>query len=187
MLHQPTPAVEIVSDDLVTTPWAAFHRTVARVTEANGEVYVQSRDYLNRGNAVALLPYCPERSSILLVRQFRLPVYENEPRESMLLEVCGGIRQAGSAEEEALREAEEELGIPLRHLRKAFVAYSSPGSITEKIEYFLADYSPDQPVPERAGNIQEGERITIHEFELATAKHMIASGEICDLRTIGLI
>lgn len=181
------PAVDIVSDDLVSTSWATFHRMVANVTDASGEVHIERRDYLNRGNAVALLPYCRERSSVLLVRQFRLPVYENEPSESMLLEVCGGIRQSGSAEEEALREAEEELGIPLSNLRKAFTAYSSPGSITEKIEYFVADYTPDQTIPETAGNIVEGERITIHEFSLDTAKQMIATGEICDLRTISLL
>ena len=39
-------------------------------------------------------------------------------------------------------EAEEETGYRLGEIRKVFEAFMSPGSVTEKLHFFVAEYEP---------------------------------------------
>lgn len=179
--------VVIHRDDAVRTHWSTFHRILCSVTMPDGTEFEHEREFLNRGNAIALLPYCKEHKTVILTKQFRLPAYMNDPADGILLEVCGGMRVGADSEEIAKQEAQEEIGLALSDLRLAFTGYSSPGSVTEKIDYYLSDYSSEHKQHRGGGVHAEGEHITIIEMPLDSAFDLIGTGGIRDVRTIALL
>ncbi|MBO9445293.1 NUDIX domain-containing protein [Ruegeria sp. R14_0] len=117
---------------------------------AMDEVAVQYRQYdgsmgpvLNRsglmqGSAVIVLPYDPVRDTVLLVEQFRTPVYLIDDPEPWMWEPVAGMIDPGEKPEQAARrEAEEEAQITLNSLHYAGGAYSSSGSSTEYLHLYV--------------------------------------------------
>ena len=119
-LHRTTPEVEILDHHQQGSAWSTFHRIAYRVRRADATWVTQEREFLDRGDAVALLPFCPTTGNVLLTRQFRMPVYLRRPEEAMLLEVCGGILDDPDPAVTLRHEAMEELGIELGHFEKVF-------------------------------------------------------------------
>jgi nudix-type nucleoside diphosphatase (YffH/AdpP family) len=179
-------SVRILQDEVTESAWAKFHRASAILIDEDGSEHVYHREFLDRGDAIAVLAFCREKNSVLLVEQFRLPVYFNHQPDCFLLELCGGMVHDRLPLEGAELEAKEELGVELDGFVKAFSAYSSPGSITEKVEYYLGRYSPLAAIPAIAGNRREGERTVLHELSLDEVHQRIRDGRICDARTIAL-
>src|SRR6267154_3858802 len=105
----------------------------------SGEWQTQARETYDRGNGAALLPYNLAQRSVVLVRQFRYPAYVNG-YDDLLIEAAAGLLDDLSPEERIRAEAEEETGYRLGEIRKVFEAFMSPGSITEKIHFFIAEY-----------------------------------------------
>ena len=183
----PVPEVEIVAHAQDRTAWSTFHRMSYRVRRRDTTWLPQEREFLDRGDAIALLPYNPETGKILLTRQFRMPVYLRHPAEASLLECCGGILDNADPEITLRHEALDELGLSLTALEKVFEGYSSPGSVCEKVHFYLAPYSPAQRQHPGGGLLQEGEDIEILELPLSEAMNLIRTHEIRDTRTIALI
>ena len=96
---------------------------------------------------------------------------------------------SGAEEEtaEEAREAEEETGYRVRQPRKVFEAYMSPGSVTEKLHLFVAEYEPGDRILSGGGLEGEGEDIEVIEMPLADALAGIANGTIQDGKTIMLL
>lgn len=183
----PAAEVEVLDHTSDGSRWATFHRMRYRVRRQDGSYLTQEREFLDRGDAVALLPYCAETGNVLLTRQFRMPVYLRHPAEAMLLECCGGILDHTDPAETLRLEAQEELGIELTRFDQVFEGYSSPGSICEKIYYFLAPYTEAQRHHEGGGLPHEGEELEIIEMPLTEAMQLIPKGGIRDIRTIVLL
>jgi GDP-mannose pyrophosphatase NudK len=181
------PEVEILDHFKEGSAWSTFHRIRYRVRGAGGDWIPQEREFLDRGDAIALLPYCPETGHVLLTRQFRMPVYLRHPAESMLLECCGGILDDPNPEVTLRHEAVEELGIELTGFEKVFEGYSTPGSVCEKVHYFIAPYTPEQRLHAGGGIAHEGEDIEIVEMPLTDALRLVRTHEIRDVRTIALL
>jgi nudix-type nucleoside diphosphatase (YffH/AdpP family) len=172
---------EVLSDD-----WAVLKKVTFDYRRRDGRFERQVRQTYDRGNGAAILPYDPDRGTILLVRQFRLPAYVNGHPEP-LVEVCAGLLDAEEPEACIRREAEEELGYRLRHVERVFEAFMSPGSVTERLVFFTARYAPSDRIGQGGGDISEGEDIDVIEVRLDRAMAMIATGEIIDGKTIMLI
>lgn len=85
------------------------------------------------------------------------------------------------------RETEEETGYKVKEVRKVFEAYMSPGSVTEILYFFIAEYSKDMKVAEGGGLEEEEENIEVLETDIDKAIDMIATGEIKDAKTIMLL
>ncbi len=181
------PEVDVLDHFEDRSRWSTFHRIGYRVRRADGTWLAQEREFLDRGDAIALLPYCPATGNILLTRQFRMPVYLKRPEESMLVEVCGGILDDPDPEVTLRHEALEELGITLGAAERVFEGYSTPGSVCEKVHYFIAPYREDQRQHAGGGNLHEGEDIQVLEMSLADAIRLVRTGEIRDVRTIALV
>ena len=128
-----------------------------------------------------------ETGNILLTRQFRMPVYLRQPQESLLIECCGGILDDPDPAVTTRHEAVEELGLELGALEKVFEGYSTPGSVCEKVHYFIAPYSAAQRRHAGGGIAHEGEDIEVLEMPLAEALRLIRTHEIRDVRTIALV
>ncbi|PBQ33056.1 GDP-mannose pyrophosphatase NudK [Sphingobacteriaceae bacterium] len=153
----------------------------------DGKSQVQSREVYDRGNAATILLYNKEKKSVILTRQFRLPTFLNGNENGMLIEACAGMLDKDSPEEAIKREAEEETGYKITEVRKVFEAYTSPGSLTELLYFFIAEYSKDLKVAEGGGLEEEHEEIEVLELDIEKSMQMIESGEIKDAKTIMLL
>lgn len=181
------PEVRILQDHRDASTWSTFYRLRYQSRRPGHDWIEGEREFLDRGDAVALLPYCPENGNILLTRQFRMPIYVKRPEESLLLEVCGGILDEAEPATGARREAMEELGIELGTVEPVFEAYSTPGSVCEKVFFFIAAYRSGQTRFSIGGLRHEGEEIEVVELPLPEAMRLIRSRQICDARTVALI
>jgi nudix-type nucleoside diphosphatase (YffH/AdpP family) len=173
--------VEVLSDD-----WYVLRKVTFDYRRRDGVWQRQSREAYDRGDGAALLLYSLARRSVVLVRQFRLPAYLNG-WEDLLIEAPAGLLDQATPAEAIRREAEEETGYRLRDVRPVFKAYMSPGSVTERLHFFMAEYEPQDRVGEGGGHASEGEDIEVLEVSIEEAMAKIDSGEICDAKTIMLL
>jgi nudix-type nucleoside diphosphatase (YffH/AdpP family) len=153
---------------------------------ANGEWQTQHRETYDRGNGAALLPYNLAQRRVVLVRQFRYPAYVNG-YDDLLIEAAAGQLDNAAPEVRIRAEAEEEIGYRLGQIEKVFEAFMSPGSITEKLHFFVAEYEPSMRIGSGGGIASEGEDIEVLELPLARAFAMVENGEIADAKTIMLL
>lgn len=152
----------------------------------DGQWQTQSREVLDRGDAAALLPYNLDGRSVVLVKQFRYPAYANG-HDDLLIEAAAGLLDDASPEQRIRLEAEEETGYRLHEVRKIFEAFMSPGALTEKIHFFVAEYDPSMRVGAGGGLAHEGEEIEVLELPFDEALAMIDDGRIVDAKTIMLL
>ena len=153
----------------------------------NGEWKTLNREAYDRGNGAVILLYNKESKTVILTRQFRLPTYINGNENGMLIEACAGLLDKDNAEDCIKRETEEETGYKISEVKKIFEAYMSPGSVTEILYFFIAEYSKDMKVNEGGGLEHEQENIEVLEMKFDKAMKMIESGEIKDGKTIMLL
>jgi nudix-type nucleoside diphosphatase (YffH/AdpP family) len=173
--------VRLLSDNHYT-----LKTTTLEWRRADGEWQTQHRETYDRGNGAALLPYNLARRTVMLVKQFRYPAYVNGC-DDLLIEAAAGLLDNESAEKRIRAEAEEEIGYRLRDIKKVFEAYMSPGSVTEKLHFFVGEYQPDMKVGDGGGNADEGEDIEVLELGIDEALAMITEGRIMDAKTIMLL
>jgi nudix-type nucleoside diphosphatase (YffH/AdpP family) len=152
----------------------------------SGEWQTQARETYDRGNGAALLPYNLAQRSVVLVRQFRYPAYVNG-HDDLLIEAAAGLLDNESPEVRILAEAEEETGYRLGKVQKVFEAFMSPGAITEKLHFFVAEYEAGMRVGSGGGIASEGEDIEVLELPIDSALAMIGDGRIVDAKTIMLL
>jgi nudix-type nucleoside diphosphatase (YffH/AdpP family) len=153
---------------------------------ANGEWQTQHRETYDRGNGVTLLPYNLAQRTVVLVRQFRYPAYVNG-YDDLLIETPAGLLDYESPEVRIRAEAEEETGYRLGEVRKVFEAYMSPGAVTEKLHFFVAEYQPQMRIGSGGGIPDEGEDIEVIELSIDEALAMIGDRRIQDAKTIMLL
>jgi nudix-type nucleoside diphosphatase (YffH/AdpP family) len=173
--------VRLLSDNRYTLKTTSFDWR-----RANGEWQTQNRETYDRGNGAALLPYSLKQRSVVLVRQFRYPAYVNG-YDDLLIEAAAGQLDNASPEARIRAEAEEETGYRLREVHKVFEAFMSPGAVTEKLYFFVAEYEPEMRVGSGGGLAHEGEDIEVLELAIDEALAMIGDGRIVDAKTIMLL
>jgi nudix-type nucleoside diphosphatase (YffH/AdpP family) len=165
-------AVRTLSDD-----WYVLKKTTFDFLRRDGTWQTQNRETYDRGNGAAILLYNREHGTVVLIRQFRFPAFVNGLADGMLIEVCAGLLDKDDPEACIKKEAEEEAGFVVRNPRKVFEAYMSPGSVTEKLFFFVAEYEHEHRISAGGGDEKEGEDIEVLEIPLEKAFEMIAKGE----------
>jgi nudix-type nucleoside diphosphatase (YffH/AdpP family) len=173
--------VRILSDD-----YYLLKKNTFEFRRANGEWQTQTRETYDRGNCATVLPYNLARRTVVLVRQFRLPAFVNG-YDDLLIEAAAGVLDGATPEVRVRAEAEEEIGYRLGEIRKIFEAFMSPGSVTEKQYFFVAEYDPSMRIGGGGGLADEGEDIEVLEPSIDEALAMIADGRIVDAKTIMLL
>jgi nudix-type nucleoside diphosphatase (YffH/AdpP family) len=181
------PDVQIVEEQVLSEDWYVLKKTRFRHRRRNGRWQELVRETYDRGNGAALLLFNAARGTVVLTRQFRFPAYVNGCADGLLIEACAGLLDGRDPLTCIQREAQEETGYSVRSPRKAFEVYMSPGSVTEKLHFFVAEYEPAHRTHAGGGDAAEGEDIEVMEMPLATALTMISSGEIQDGKTILLL
>ena len=173
--------VHVLSDN-----YATLKDTTFEWRRANGEWQTQARETFDRGNAATLLPYHLKQRTVVLVRQFRYPAYVNG-YDDLMIEAAAGLLDNETPEARIRAEAEEETGYRLREVRKVFEAFMSPGAVTEKLHFFVAEYEPEMRIGSGGGIADEGEEIEVLELPIDEALAMIGDGRIVDAKTIMLL
>jgi nudix-type nucleoside diphosphatase (YffH/AdpP family) len=161
--------------------WAKLDRIDYDFQFKNGEWQRLSRETYNRGNGAAILLYNKDKGTVILTRQFRMPIYENNPNDGMSIEVCAGaIDGNDNALDTIIRETEEEVGYRIKDAKQVLTAYTSPGALTEKMYLFVAEYNDSFKVNEGGGLESEYEEIEILELPFKDVLEMMANQEIID-------
>lgn len=179
--------VKILETQVLSDNWYVLRKITYEYTKKDGTRLTQSREAYDRGNGATILLYHKTQKTVILTRQFRLPTFVNGNETGMLIEACAGLLDEDNAEDCIRRETEEETGYQVTHVRKIFEAYMSPGSVTEILHFFVAEYSKEMKVNEGGGAAQEEENIEVLEMSLDQALGMIETGEIKDGKTIMLL
>jgi nudix-type nucleoside diphosphatase (YffH/AdpP family) len=180
--------VRILEAKVLADDWAKLTKYTIDYRRRDGGHETQIRQVYDRGNGACILPYDPIRQTVLLVRQFRMPVWINTSGgPSRLIEACAGLLDDLDPEAAIRREAEEELGYRLGEIHRVLDVFMSPGSVSERLAFFTARYSPSDRIFEGGGNPHEGEDIEVLEPTLDDALAMIRAGEIADAKTIILL
>lgn len=174
-------AVELLSDD-----WYVLKKTTFRWRRRDGTWQRQSRETYDRGKGATILLYDRERRTVVLVRQFRYPAFVNGC-DDLLIETPAGLLDNADPEARIRAETEEETGFRIGTVERVFEATMSPGSVTERLFFFVAPYTPADRVSAGGGDAGEGEDIDLLELTIEEALAMIEDGGIRDGKTIMLL
>jgi len=177
--------IRILSREAAARGFGLLERLRLQRTRFDGRPQQLAYEIYDTGDGAAILLCDPSRGRVLLVRQFRLPPFLKDGRES-LIEVCAGRLEGSDPESRIKREAEEETGYRVRRVRRLFEGYVSPGAFCEKLTFFAGEYAAgDRSGP--GGGADADEDIELLEPTLDEALAMIAAGEIIDAKTILLL
>ena len=179
--------VKITDTKILSDNWYVLKKVTYEYRQKDGSWLTYNREAYDRGNGATILLYNRIEKTVILTRQFRMPTFINGNESGMLIEACAGLLDKDNAEDCIRRETEEETGYRLRDVRKVFEAYMSPGSVTEVLYFFVAEYEKSMKVNDGGGVEHEQENIEVLEFDFDHALKMIESGEIKDGKTIMLL
>jgi nudix-type nucleoside diphosphatase (YffH/AdpP family) len=180
-------AARILGRETLSENWFRLEKVTFEQRRADGSRQTLQREVYHNGPGAAVLPIDPDRGTVLLVRQLRIPALVNGDGP-MLIEACAGMVEKGDDPARTIRqEAEQEMGCRLHAVRKVLELYSSPGASAEKLHLFLARYAPADRTGRGGGLAGEGEQIEVLELPLSQAWAMIGSGEIIDAKTVILL
>jgi nudix-type nucleoside diphosphatase (YffH/AdpP family) len=171
---------------LLSDQWYVLKTTRFDFLRRDGQWQTQQRETYDRGNGAAILLYNLAQRSVVLTRQFRYPAFVNG-HDDLMVEVPAGLLDAATPEECIRAEAEQEAGIRVRAPRKVFEAFMSPGAVTERLHFFVAEYDGSDRIGDGGGLHAEGEDIEVFELPFDDAMAMLARGEIVDAKTIMLL
>lgn len=181
------PKVKINETENLSSNWYKLDKIDFDYQLKNGNWQHQQRECYDRGDGAAILLYNSIKKTIILTKQFRMPSYLNGNSDGMMIEVCAGLLDADDPLTCIIKEAEEETGYQIKNPVKLFEIYSTPGAVTEKIHYFIAEYSDEMKISEGGGLEEETEEIEVLELDFEKAISMVFTGEICDAKTIILL
>jgi nudix-type nucleoside diphosphatase (YffH/AdpP family) len=178
--------IRVKGERVLSDNYGTLKSTTFEWRRNDGTWQTMTRDVFDRGNATTILPYHLKRRTVVLARQFRLPTYVNG-YDGLLIETVAGLLDNAAPEDRIRAETEEEIGYRLHHVHKVFQAFMSPGAVTEKMHFFVAEYEPEMRIGSGGGLACEGEDIEVIELAFDEALAMIEDGRIVDAKTIMLL
>ncbi len=179
--------IQIRKTEILSDNWYILNKVTYDYQKKDGTWETHTREAYDRGNGATILLYNKARKTVILTRQFRLPTYINGNESGMLIEACAGLLDKNNPEDCIRKETEEETGFRINKVEKIFESYMSPGSVTEILYFFVAEYDQKMKVSEGGGLEEEQENIEVLELDFDLAYDMIGNGEIKDGKTIMLL
>jgi len=176
-----------IKTELLSNAYYILNKISFDYKKNDGTWVNQVRECYDRGDGAGILLYNKVKKTVILTRQFRMPTFMNDNKNGLLIEICAGLLDKDNPEACIIRETEEEVGYRLKSVKKVYEAYSSPGVMTEKMHFFIGEYTDDMKVNAGGGLESEQEDIEVLEILLKDAIKMLNNGEIYDTRTIVLL
>ena len=178
--------IRILDVRTLSNDWYVLKKTTFDWQRADGTWQTLSRETYDRGNGATLLPFDPTRRTVLLTRQFRYPAYVSG-HDALLIQAAAGLLDGATPEDRIRMEVEEELGLRVHDVRRIFACFMSPGSVTERLHFFVGQYDASMRTGSGGGRADEGEEIEVIEPSIEDALQMIEKGLICDGKTVMLL
>ncbi len=180
--------VEVIAQERILDDLFKMDRAVVRYEQLDGTMTgPQTRLVFERGDSVGVLPYDKAEQTVVLIRQFRYPVYVREPERAWLWEAIAGAQEQGEPPEAvARREALEEAGYALGTLVPVATVYTSPGGSSERLYLYVAPVRAGQRAT-AGGGIDAGEDIAVATWDLDRALEALRDGRIVDAKTMLLL
>lgn len=179
--------IKIKKSEVLSENWGKLSEFTFDLKTKDGEWEEQVRESYDTGDGATVLLYNRKTKKIVLTRQFRLPTFLNGNPEGLLTEACAGLLENDTPRDCVIKEAREETGYKISNPEKVFEAYMSPGSLTEIMYFFIAEYSEEMKVDEGGGLDEEQEDIEVIEMDFTKAWEMVKTGELRDAKTIMLL
>lgn len=178
--------VKVKKTEILSNNWYTLKKVTFDYQHKNGKWIEQNREAYDRGNGATILLFNQTSKTVILTKQFRLPTYINGNPSGLLIEACAGLLDLDNPEDCIRRETEEETGFKIKDVKKIYEAYMSPGSVTEILYFFIAEYSKEMQTSD-GGGVDEHEDIEVLELPFYTTLEMVKNGEIKDGKTIMLL
>ncbi len=178
--------IRSLSKEVLSDNWYTLRKITFDYLRNDGTWQTQQREAYDRGNGAVILLYNKENKTVILTRQFRMPTYLNGNETGMMIEACAGLLDNDNPEDCIRKETEEETGYVINDVKKVFELYMSPGSVTEILYFFVAEYSKNQLLSDGGGE-DETEDIEVLELDFQEALKMIKTSEIKDAKTVILL
>ena len=182
-----TQRIKNITKILLLKNWSKLYQYKYDFQLNNGDWVTHEREVYDRDNGAVILLYHKTKQTVILTKQFRIPTYINGNESGFMIEACAGVLDENNPVEEIKRETEEETGYRLANVQKVYEMYMSPGSVTEKLYFFIAEYDSSMRISDGGGLAQESEDIQVLEMPFSEALSMIKNGEIKDAKTIILL
>lgn len=186
-LRMKNKQVKNIEHTLLSDNYYILNKVTFDYLMKSGEWVNQMREVYDRGDGAGILLYNTKKKTVILTKQFRMPTFLNDNKDGYLVEVAAGMLDKDNPEACIIRETEEEVGYRLKEVKKIYEAYSSPGVMTEKMHFFVGEYTDDMKVSDGGGLDSEAEDIEVLEIPFDKAVDMLHNGEIVDTRTIVLL
>lgn len=175
-----------LSKEVLSDNWYTLRKITFDYLRNDGSWQTQQREAYDRGNGAVILLYNKENKTVILTRQFRMPTYLNGNESGMMIEACAGLLDNDNPEDCIRKETEEETGYVINEVKKVFELYMSPGSVTEILYFFVAEYTKNQQLSDGGGE-DETEDIEVLQLDFQNALDLIKTGEIKDAKTVILL
>lgn len=181
-IPKPPSKVEILTEERMLTAFINVDSlTFRHETFAGGMSDPVERQIYRTRRACAVLIFDKEIERLILVRQFRIQAHQSG--EGWVVELAAGMLDEGEdPAEAAVREVAEETGYEVSRLEPISICLTAPGLMTERIHIFYAEVEGRARIA--TGLDEEGEDIETLGITGDEARAMLASGEICDAKTI---
>jgi nudix-type nucleoside diphosphatase (YffH/AdpP family) len=172
---------------LLARNWGSLARYDFEFLTRSGEWRHQSRESYDHGSGVACLLFDPDEDTVLLVRQFRLPV-SIAGEEGHIIEVPAGLLEGDTPEDRMRTELLEETGYRPETMEPVVAIFTSPGACTERLILFRGTYRRHGGAAgPGGGRHDEGEDIEVLHVNFDEALAMVRSGKITDAKTVILL
>jgi len=179
--------IKFNSETTLYKGWSTLKEYIIDYTRRDGRTEQQTREIYDSGDGAAVLLYNPSAQTILLIRQFRLPVLLNGHPDGFIIECCAGMLDELNPEQAIIKEIEEETGYQVTEVTKIYEAFATPGAHKEKIHFYTAQYDDKMKIHNGGGDISEQEDIEILEYRYNQIPNLLTSCEIIDAKTIVLL
>ncbi len=180
-------AIKNIKKEVLSNNWYTLNNFIFEYQREDDSWEKQKREVYDCGDAAAILLIHKKEKWVILTRQFRMPAYQNAHKSGMLVEVCAGLLDGDSPEVCIKKEVLEETGYKIEHVTKVFESFMVPGTVMQKIHFFIGYIDDAVKVNEGGGAEDETENIEVLKLQFETAFSMIASGEIIDGKSIMLL
>jgi nudix-type nucleoside diphosphatase (YffH/AdpP family) len=178
--------IRIVGEKILSDDYYPLKKVKYEQRRQDGSWQEQDREVYDAASGAAVLLYNRERRTVVLTRQFRLGAFLNGG-DGFLLEAAAGVLEGADPADRVKAEAREETGYEIEHVEPVMQLFPSPGSLTERIHLFAAEYDPARRSGPGGGKAEEGEDIDVVEMDFDDALAMIETGDIVDAKTVLLL
>ncbi len=179
--------IKNIERKILSDQWYVLNKYSYDYLKPDGTWERQHREVYDRGNGSAILLMNPDKGTVVLTQQFRMPTYVNGNDTGMMIEVCAGLLDGLDPEACIKKEVEEETGYKIHKVTRVMETYMSPGSVTEILYLFTGVYEDRMKVGPGGGSEDETEHIEVLELPFDEAMKMVHAGEIKDAKTVLLL